>query len=59
MKHPTLLSIVAAAVMFAALPITASAAPDIDKPAPAFSGMDSLGKAISLGDFRGKTVVLE
>jgi peroxiredoxin len=54
-----MLSIAAAAVMFAALPITASATPDVGKPAPAFSGMDSRGKAISLGDFRGKTVVLE
>jgi len=58
MKHLTLISI-AAAVMFAALPITASATPDVGKPAPAFSGTDSRGKTISLGDFRGKTVVLE
>ena len=58
MKHRTLISI-AAAVIFTALPITASATPDVGKPAPAFSGTDSLGKTISLGDFRDKTVVLE
>jgi peroxiredoxin len=59
MKYRTLLSITAAATMFATLPMAASATPDIGKPAPAFSGSDSRGKAISLGDFRGKTVVLE
>ena len=31
----------------------------IGEPAPAFSLADSYGKAISLADFRGKTVVLE
>lgn len=59
MKHRSLLSIAAAAVMFTALPQTATATPDVGKPAPAFSGTDSRGKAISLGDFRGRTVVLE
>jgi peroxiredoxin len=58
MNHPTLLSL-AAAVMFTALPLTAFATPDVGKPAPAFSGTDSRGKTITLGDFRGKTVVLE
>jgi AhpC/TSA family len=37
----------------------AAAQARIGEPAPAFSLADSYGKTISLGDFKGKTVVLE
>lgn len=43
----------------AAIACTASAAPIVDKPAPNFKLADANGKAVSLSDFRGKTVVLE
>ena len=46
------------ALMFAALPAVAATAV-VGQPAPAFSVTDSSGKAVSLADFRGKTVVLE
>ncbi len=38
---------------------TAYAKPEVGKPAPAFTAVDSNGKTHTLGDFRGKTVVLE
>ncbi len=38
---------------------TASAAPEAGKPAPDFTATDFNGKTVKLGDFRGKTVVLE
>ncbi len=38
---------------------TAYAAPEVGKPAPDFSAMDSNGKTVKLADYRGKTVVLE
>jgi peroxiredoxin len=38
---------------------TAQAAPQIGKPAPDFSAVDSNGKAVKLSDYRGKIVVLE
>jgi peroxiredoxin len=37
----------------------AHAAPEIGKPAPAFTAKDSSGAEVSLSDFKGKTVVLE
>lgn len=43
--------------LLAAAPALAS--PDLGKPAPVFSAVDSNGKAVALGDYRGKTVVLE
>ena len=46
------------ALMFAALPAVAATAV-VGQPAPAFSVTDSSGKAVSLADFKGKTVVLE
>ena len=51
----------AAATMIAGFIMTAaaSAAPEIGKPAPDFSAMDSNGKSVRLSDYRGKTVVLE
>jgi peroxiredoxin len=36
-----------------------AAEPVIGQPAPAFTGTDSNGKAVSLSDFKGKVVVLE
>ncbi|MGB0631706.1 MAG: redoxin domain-containing protein [Alphaproteobacteria bacterium] len=50
---------IAGAAMLLAQPGTASATPDVAKPAPAFTGTDSSGKTVSLADLRGKTVVLE
>ena len=38
---------------------TAHAAPEVGKPAPDFSAVDSNGKTVKLSDFHGKTVVLE
>ncbi len=38
---------------------TAYAAPEVGKPAPDFSAVDSNGKTVSLSDYRGKIVVLE
>lgn len=38
---------------------TAWAAPEIGKPAPAFTAIDSNGKTHSLASFKGKTVILE
>ncbi|HEX4873040.1 MAG TPA: thioredoxin family protein [Nevskiaceae bacterium] len=38
---------------------TAYAAPEVGKPAPAFSAVDTAGETHQLADFKGKTVVLE
>lgn len=43
----------------AALPGTAQAAPEIGKPAPAFTGTDSHGTTHTLDQYKGKIVVLE
>jgi peroxiredoxin len=50
-----------AAIAIAGLFMTATAyaAPEIGKPAPDFTAMDSNGKTVKLGDYRGKVVVLE
>lgn len=50
--------LLAAAFTFGASTTLASG-PEIGKPAPAFMGVDSNGKAHKLSDFAGKTVVLE
>ena len=45
-----------------ALCVSATAAwavPEIGKPAPAFTAVDSNGKSYALSDFKGKTVILE
>jgi len=51
---------------FAAAPLAviafagaAAAAPEVGKPAPAFTAQTAAGKTVSLKDFAGKTVVLE
>ena len=56
MKHT--LSRVALALALLPLPAAAAQAV-VGQPAPAFSVADSSGKAVSLTDFKGKTVVLE
>ena len=48
-----------AAAFAAAVPLTALAAPTVGQPAPAFTGTDMHGKAVSLADLKGKYVVLE
>ncbi len=50
---------VAAFVAAATLTAIASAAPEIGKPAPDFTLVDSNGTSHSLSDFKGKVVVLE
>lgn len=42
-----------------ALAAPACAAPAVGQPAPAFSAVDANGKTRSLGEFKGRTVVLE
>jgi peroxiredoxin len=48
-----------ATMAFLATTAIAIAAPEIGKPAPAFTAVDSNGKTHALGDFKGKTVILE
>jgi peroxiredoxin len=47
------------ALGIAAYAQAASSGPEIGKPAPAFTAVDSKGKEVRLTDLRGKTVVLE
>lgn len=48
------------AVLAVCISTTAAwAAPEIGKPAPAFTAVDSNGKSHALSDFKGKTVILE
>lgn len=51
-------NVLAAAAVFA-LTAPAVAAPDIDAPAPAFSGLATNGETVSLADFAGRKVILE
>ena len=53
------LTAVAAGGLTALAPSSASAAPQINKPAPDFTAVDSNGKTQSLADLRGKIVALE
>jgi hypothetical protein len=57
MKHKTLFG--AALGLFAITSATTLAAPEIGKPAPAFTLTDTSGQSHSLSDFEGKIVVLE
>lgn len=50
-------TLIAAAALTLAAPVLAK--PEIGKPAPQFSVADTAGKTWSLGDFSGKTLVLE
>jgi len=43
----------------AAFALPAVAAPEIGKPAPAFTGTDTTGATVSLADLKGKPVILE
>jgi peroxiredoxin len=52
-------ALVALAVLVAAGPSPAPAAAVVGQPAPAFSAADSHGQTRSLGEFKGKVVVLE
>jgi peroxiredoxin len=54
-----MLSFCAAAALCVTFSSAALAAPEIGKPAPDFTGVDSNGKTIHLSDFKGKEVVLE
>lgn len=58
-KLSAILTSVACLIVAAAFAATASAAPKIGAPAPAFSATDTKGQTRSLSDFRGKTVILE
>jgi AhpC/TSA family len=51
--------IVLLAGMIGIIESAAGAAPQIGQPAPDFTAMDSKGGSVRLGDYRGKTVVLE
>jgi peroxiredoxin len=53
------LGIVAATAAITLFAGRALAEPKIGAPAPAFTAVDSNGKTVNLGDFKGKTVVLE
>jgi hypothetical protein len=55
MKHILL----CAALALAPLATQASTMPDIDKPAPDFTGTTADGKTLHLSDFKGRIVVLE
>lgn len=48
-----------AALAFVPAISLASSSPDVGKPAPLFTGVDSNGKSWSLADLKGKVVVLE
>jgi peroxiredoxin len=54
----TLLALSAGLVLTAYAPM-ASAKPELGKPAPDFTAVDSKGKTVALSELRGKTVVLE
>ena len=57
MKHSLLVSTVAAlTTLYAGV---AAATATVGQPAPTFSATDTSGKAVSLADYKGKTVVLE
>lgn len=47
------------AAAIAALPLAAAAQAVVGQPAPAFTAADTAGRAVSLADFKGRTVVLE
>ncbi len=65
MKSPIPMSALAIAVLLAGIGVSCSAFANpatpavVGQPAPAFSARDTAGRTVSLGDFKGKTVVLE
>ncbi len=52
-------TVLAGGLALCAMAATAQAAPEVGKPAPAFSGRDAGGNMVKLSDYAGKTVVLE
>jgi hypothetical protein len=52
-------TVAAVALLFIAAATAAASTATVGQPAPAFSATDVNGKAVSLGDFKGKHVVLE
>jgi peroxiredoxin len=59
MIRATLLHALAGLFALVALAGTAAAVPQIDQPAPTFSGTDTSGKTWTLTDLKGKRVILE
>ena len=55
----TTISVALLAAAAFAIAAPASAEPRVGEPAPTFTATDSNGKAVSLGELKGKTVVLE
>jgi peroxiredoxin len=53
------LSLLASLSALLLAPAGAGAAAEVGRPAPEFTGVDSMGKTQRLSDYRGKTVVLE
>ncbi len=52
--------LLAGALIAVSMPVAAAlAAPQIGKPAPDFSGVDSKGNTVKLSELRGRTVILE
>ncbi len=58
-QMPAAFTALAALTAIAVVAAPAAAAPVVGKPAPNFKLADVSGKAVSLSDYRGKTVVLE
>lgn len=58
MKQSQLVSRIVASLSFVAV-TAAGAAASVGQPAPLFTLNDTNGKAVNLGDYKGKTVVLE
>jgi len=56
---PTVAGLTGIAMLALVLAAPAAADPAVGKPAPDFTGTDSMGKTHTLSDYRGKTVVLE
>lgn len=52
-------AVLAGSLALCMMAATAHAAPEVGKPAPAFSGRDAGGNTVALSDYAGKTVVLE
>jgi len=55
----TIAGLAGAAMLAFVFVAPAAAGPAVGKPAPDFTGTDSMGKTHTLSDYRGKTVVLE
>ena len=58
-RFATVLSLSVLSGLMLGHPAPAAAEPVVGRPAPAFTGVDTKGNKVSLGDFLGKTVILE